>query len=127
MDLSKTGPGPFKMTVQGRNANRMTDVLVGEVWLASGQSNMQWPLNQTLNGDKEIAAAGKVLLNFTQAAGGLLAQPLPATHDVRTVAPVAVRYAWADNPTGNLFNGASLPASPFRTDDFPATTRDAKS
>jgi len=33
-------------------------------------------------------------------------------------APVAVRYAWADNPTGNLYNKAGLPASPFRTDDF---------
>ena len=32
-------------------------------------------------------------------------------------APVAVRYAWADNPTCNLCNGAGLPASPFRTDD----------
>lgn len=37
--------------------------------------------------------------------------------------PVAVRYAWADNPTCNLHNGAGLPASPFRTDDFPETTR----
>jgi sialate O-acetylesterase len=33
--------------------------------------------------------------------------------------PVAVRYAWADNPEGaNLFNRAGLPASPFRTDDW---------
>lgn len=30
--------------------------------------------------------------------------------------PVAVRYAWADNPECNLYNSASLPASPFRTD-----------
>jgi sialate O-acetylesterase len=36
--------------------------------------------------------------------------------------PVAVRYAWADNPTCNLYNGAGLPASPFRTDDFPGRT-----
>jgi sialate O-acetylesterase len=36
--------------------------------------------------------------------------------------PVAVRYGWADNPTCNLANGAGLPASPFRTDDFPAVT-----
>ena len=41
-------------------------------------------------------------------------------------APVAVRYAWADNPTCNLYNGAGFPASPFRTDDFPPTTLDAK-
>lgn len=33
--------------------------------------------------------------------------------------PVAVRYGWADFPTGNLFNAEGLPASPFRTDDWP--------
>lgn len=32
--------------------------------------------------------------------------------------PVAVRYAWADNPVCNLYNGADLPASPFRTDSW---------
>jgi len=36
--------------------------------------------------------------------------------------PVAVRYAWADNPTCNLYNAAGLPASPFRTDDWPGIT-----
>ncbi|MCX6906614.1 MAG: hypothetical protein NTY01_01085, partial [Verrucomicrobia bacterium] len=33
--------------------------------------------------------------------------------------PVAVRYAWADNPDCNLYNRAGIPASPFRTDDWP--------
>ncbi len=33
--------------------------------------------------------------------------------------PAAVRYAWADNPICNLVNSASLPASPFRSDDWP--------
>ena len=32
--------------------------------------------------------------------------------------PVAVRYAWADNPVCNLYNGDDLPASPFRTDEW---------
>ena len=36
--------------------------------------------------------------------------------------PVAVRYAWADNPDCNLFNKEGLPASPFRTDDWPGVT-----
>jgi sialate O-acetylesterase len=36
--------------------------------------------------------------------------------------PVAVRYAWANNPVCNLVNGAGLPASPFRTDDWPGLT-----
>jgi sialate O-acetylesterase len=36
--------------------------------------------------------------------------------------PVAVRYGWADCPVVNLWNKEGLPASPFRTDDFPLTT-----
>lgn len=40
--------------------------------------------------------------------------------------PIAVRYAWADNPTVNLYNGANLPASPFRTDDWPGLTASRK-
>ena len=36
--------------------------------------------------------------------------------------PVAVRYAWADNPVCNLYNGAGLPASPFRTDSWKGIT-----
>ena len=37
-------------------------------------------------------------------------------------APIAVRYAWADSPECNLFNRDGLPASPFRTDDWPGAT-----
>jgi sialate O-acetylesterase len=40
--------------------------------------------------------------------------------------PVAVRYAWADNPDVNLINRAGLPASPFRTDDWPGLTIDRR-
>ena len=36
--------------------------------------------------------------------------------------PVAVRYGWADYPLGNFWSKDGLPASPFRTDDFPPVT-----
>jgi sialate O-acetylesterase len=36
--------------------------------------------------------------------------------------PVAVRYLWESNPPASLFNGAGLPAAPFRTDDWPGIT-----
>jgi len=36
--------------------------------------------------------------------------------------PVAVRYAWAGSPEGNLYNKNGLPASPFRTDDWPGAS-----
>jgi sialate O-acetylesterase len=39
--------------------------------------------------------------------------------------PVAVRYGWADNPACNLYDGTNLPASPFRTDDWPLDTEPA--
>jgi sialate O-acetylesterase len=46
------------------------------------------------------------------------------SHDVPE--PHAVRYGWAKNPVVNLWNRDGLPASPFRTDDFPLPTRDNK-
>lgn len=36
--------------------------------------------------------------------------------------PKAARYAWQSNPAATLFNGAGLPAAPFRTDDWPGLT-----
>jgi len=38
--------------------------------------------------------------------------------------PVAVRYGWGTNPECNLYNKEGLPASPFRTDDWPGITKD---
>jgi sialate O-acetylesterase len=40
--------------------------------------------------------------------------------------PVAVRYGWANSPTCTLFNKAGLPTAPFRTDDWPVTSVNAK-
>jgi sialate O-acetylesterase len=36
----------------------------------------------------------------------------------QVAAPVAVRYAWGDYPSCNLYNRKGLPAVPFRTDDW---------
>jgi sialate O-acetylesterase len=38
---------------------------------------------------------------------------------VKVDKPVAVRFGWANYPVVNLWNKAGLPASPFRTDDWP--------
>jgi sialate O-acetylesterase len=53
----KAGTGPLEMTVAGKNTLKLTNILVGEVWVCSGQSNMEWSLNRINNGDKEIAEA----------------------------------------------------------------------
>lgn len=117
----------------------------------------------------------KAIITFKYVDGGLVAQPLPATYEPKSLEPgktsplvlnspgselqgfamcgedkqwkwatakidkdtvivtaegiskpLAVRYAWAHNPTCNLYNKAGLPACPFRTDDFPGVTVNAK-
>jgi sialate O-acetylesterase len=85
----------------------------------------------------------EIVLRFTHTDGGLVARDgalkgfviagadhawVPATARIEgdtivvstpgVTAPVAARYAWENLPTCNLFNGAGLPASPFRTDDW---------
>lgn len=49
--------GPHELVVRGINTIKLTDVLVGEVWFCSGQSNMAYGVVKSLNADKEIAAA----------------------------------------------------------------------
>src|SRR5262249_35232855 len=49
--------GPFTLTVSGKNKIELKNVLVGEVWICGGQSNMQWQLKQTDNAEAEIARA----------------------------------------------------------------------
>jgi sialate O-acetylesterase len=49
--------GPHQITVQGKNSITLDDVLVGEVWICSGQSNMQWAVNQAIDGDLEPKTA----------------------------------------------------------------------
>jgi sialate O-acetylesterase len=97
--------------------------------------------------------AGKIVIKFKNANGGLRtvdAQEVqgfaiagadrkwvwaqariigPDTVEVSSEAvkePVAVRYAWADNPVCNLYNTVGLPVTPFRTDDWPGVTVDAR-
>lgn len=59
--------------------------------------------------DAEILPDGRVAVSSSQVAE-----------------PAAVRYAWADNPVCNMFDSAGLPLTPFRTDDWPGVTIDAK-
>ncbi len=50
--------GPYSITIAGDGGSvALRDVLIGEVWLCSGQSNMEWPLAQTDGAEEAIAAA----------------------------------------------------------------------
>lgn len=49
--------GPYEMLIQGKNLIRLENILIGDVWVCSGQSNMEWPLSNSNNPDEEILAA----------------------------------------------------------------------
>ena len=49
--------GPYTLIIKGSNTISIGDVLIGDVWLCSGQSNMEWSVAQSMNSKEEIAAA----------------------------------------------------------------------
>ena len=59
-----TAGGPFTLTISGKNRIELKNVLVGEVWIASGQSNMQWEMRQLDNPEEKIANANHPLIRL---------------------------------------------------------------
>lgn len=53
LNAEKAG-GPFELIVIGKNKITIKNVLVGEVWICSGQSNMEFQVYKTMNAEKEI-------------------------------------------------------------------------
>ena len=49
--------GPYTLRITGSNTLELTNVLFGEVWVCSGQSNMEWPVSISNDSEEEIAAA----------------------------------------------------------------------
>jgi sialate O-acetylesterase len=57
LDALSANATPSTMTFKGTDSKVVKNILIGEVWLCSGQSNMQWPVQQTWDGDLEILTA----------------------------------------------------------------------
>ncbi len=122
-----TAGGPFEITIVGKNTIKIENVVVGEVWVCSGQSNMQWPVTRSANAEQAIAAAdhkfvwadAKIDGDTVVVSSDKVSEPRPSEG---LGEPVAARYGWANNPVCNLYNKEGLPASPFRTDDRPGIT-----
>lgn len=58
--------GPYRLVVEGSDTVTLEDVLAGEVWLASGQSNMEWPVSASDDADAEIERADDPLLRVLE-------------------------------------------------------------
>ena len=76
LNAVKASSKPKVMTVSSKSEElKVIDVLVGEVWLCAGQSNMQFTLSKSTNGESEVAAANHPLLRLNTAKGWSAASP----------------------------------------------------
>lgn len=90
--------GPYVLSIDDKAApKQLRDVYVGEVWLASGQSNMEWPLAQTDGAEAAIAAANDPLIRHFK-----------------------IPKSWAGAPQWQLNGGSWLQANPRNAGDFSA-------
>ena len=63
-----TAGGPHELSVVGANKVVFADVLVGEVWVCSGQSNMQWSMKQLDKDGTKVADSANPMLRLNQGA-----------------------------------------------------------
>lgn len=89
--------GPYNLSVKGQNAITVHDVLMGDVWICSGQSNMEFHVKDVFNADKEKAASANPNIRHFY---------LPK--DIATT------------PKSDIKQSAWLPASPENTGEFTA-------
>lgn len=91
--------GPYVLSIRERGGDAMVvrDVLVGDVWLASGQSNMEWPVSQAQDAQRVIASANDP--------------------DIRHF---KIPKSWSGRPEPQLVGGSWQAASPRTVGDFSA-------
>jgi len=130
--------GPFTLEIAGRNTIKIADVLTGEVWLASGQSNMGWAVRQSNNAEQEIAASANPQIRFFKVENTVAAAPAddvkgvwsaasPTTtgaysavgyffarqlHDKLKVPVAILQSAWGGTPAESWVRASALSADP---------------
>ncbi|QDV24005.1 sialate O-acetylesterase [Aureliella helgolandensis] len=153
--LPNTGEAVIIDIGEGKDIHPRNKVDVGQRlarWALANEYGVEVAFHSPTYRAMEVAD-GKITLSFDHVDGGWrpfdVAQPLGFTiagadkkfvnADAKILSdgrvevssssvpePVAVRYAWADNPICNMYSGVTLPLTPFRTDDWPGKTVDAK-
>lgn len=89
--------GPFDVVINGSSEIKLSDVLLGDVWLCSGQSNMEWTVAQSANAQQEIAAATNAQIRHCK-----------------------INHAPADKPQSDVASGGWKVATPETVGDFTA-------
>ncbi len=95
---ARVAGGPYVLSIDDGTAPRvLEDVHVGDVWLASGQSNMEWPIEQSANAEAEVAAATDPLIRHFK-----------------------IPKSWAGEPQWQLAGGDWVASSPDVAGNFSA-------
>ena len=110
--------GPYILHVAASNTLELTNVMFGEVWICSGQSNMEWPVRASKDSEAEIAAADYPLIrlfNIPHKASGLLVPDVEAEWHPTTPETIpnfsAVAYAFGRK----LYNTLDVPIGLINT------------
>jgi len=88
----KASSEPDELRVDGRNRLLLRNVLVGEVWVCSGQSNMEWRMSQSFNGQADIAASANPQLRLFKVERKRSNTPL---EDIDQ--PSGIKYGWQES------------------------------
>lgn len=75
LDPMRANTKPSGMSITGKNKIELKNILIGEVWLVSGQSNMEWTLNKTNDAEAAIASAKHPLIRLFQVRRQIVVNP----------------------------------------------------
>ncbi len=90
--------GPHSMSVRsGTQTIGIQDILAGDIWVASGQSNMEWPVENVINAEQEVASANDPMIRH-----------------------FFVPHSWAETPEETLAGGEWERADPAHVGSFTA-------
>jgi sialate O-acetylesterase len=75
--------GPFEMTISGKNRIILRNILVGDVWVCSGQSNMEWPLSRSRNWTEDKNNINNPEIRLFYVPKNMSTKPLQNTKEAR--------------------------------------------
>lgn len=110
--------GPYTLTVEGSNTIELSNILFGEVWVCSGQSNMEWPVNASNDSQEEIAAADYPnirLFHIPKVASGLPMRDVDAQWRITTPDNIRHFSAVAYYFGRHLYNELDIPIGLINT------------
>ena len=101
--------GPHELIVEGRSVVKLTDVLIGEVWLCSGQSNMEMGVGVVMNGAEEAATADYPRIRFLEIPRNPAGEPVDDVNaEWQVCSPETIGGWWGGLSAVGYFFGREL-------------------